>query len=153
MSIATLFLTCGPEGVARSTWARRLERQQTAVRLSVDDWLQVPYPGRTGPQLDVAQATVERLLWAVALRALQLGCNVVLDQRFDTRRARDRHRREAQALGARVVLCLLSPPVPGVLEAQPGPFEEPGADELSGYEAVLVRPGGALGSADRRWGQ
>ena len=53
---------------------------------------------------------VERLQWAIALRALENGCNVVLDWGLWTREERDRYRSEAQALGAKVVLYVLDPP-------------------------------------------
>lgn len=52
---------------------------------------------------------MERLQWALTLRALGLGMNVVLDWGLWTREERDRYRTEAQGLGVRVVLCVLDP--------------------------------------------
>jgi len=48
--------------------------------------------------------------WSVAVRVLETGGNVVLDWGLWSREERDVYRSEAQALGARVVLCLLDPP-------------------------------------------
>jgi predicted kinase len=44
---------------------------------------------------------VEWLQWAIASRALENGCNVVLDWGLWTRDERDHYRSEAQWLGAR----------------------------------------------------
>lgn len=46
----------------------------------------------------------------MALRALEIGADVVLDYGLWGHSERDRFRSEAQALGVRVVLCLVDPP-------------------------------------------
>ena len=37
--MAVLFITCGVPGAGRTTVAKRLEREHTALRLTPDDWL------------------------------------------------------------------------------------------------------------------
>jgi predicted kinase len=46
-----------------------------------------------------------------AVRVLELGCSVVLDWGVWAREERDVYRTGAREIGARVVLCLLDPPI------------------------------------------
>ncbi|MDE3192918.1 MAG: ATP-binding protein [Chloroflexota bacterium] len=111
--MATLFITCGVPGSGKTTVAKRIEVEHGALRLTADEWLHELYADEELVGLDENGALraphrpqVERIQWALALRALELGVNVVLDWGLWTREERDRYRTEAQALGIRVVLCV-----------------------------------------------
>ena len=107
--VATLFITCGVPAAGKTTVARRLERQHHALRFTPDEWLRELFPDqRTGVD-ESTRTAIEALHWSMALRALEIGANVVLDYGLWGQSERDRFRSEAQALGARVVLCLLDP--------------------------------------------
>jgi predicted kinase len=108
--VATLFITCGVQGAGKTTLAKILEKEHNALRFTPDEWLRELYPERQSDVGPAERATMETLNWALTKRALEIGCNVVLDFGLWGRDERDRFRREAQALGARVVLCLLDPP-------------------------------------------
>jgi predicted kinase len=109
----TLYLTCGLPGSGKTTLAKRLEREVSALRLTADEWLHELYPGistleaETGP----FRSRVEGLQWMTALRTLELGGDVVLDWGVWAKEERDLYRAGAREVGARVVLCLLDPPV------------------------------------------
>lgn len=107
--MATLFLTCGLPGSGKTTLARQLERERAALRLTADEWLHDLYPGLSGAELDRHRDAVERIQWATAVRALELGTNVVLDWGLWSRQERNLFREQARTLGARVVLCALHP--------------------------------------------
>lgn len=113
LTVATLYLTCGLPGSGKTTLAERLEREARALRLTGDAWMHGLYPGISTPEAETGpfRGQVERLQWAVAMRALELGCNVVLDWGVWSRAERDHFRTQAQAAGAQVVLCLLDPPI------------------------------------------
>jgi predicted kinase len=102
----TLFITCGLQGSGKTTLAKRLEFEHSALRLTADEWLHELHPEVAGAELDALRDPVERVQWRVATRALELGCNVVLDWGLWSREERDHYRLQARALGARVVLCL-----------------------------------------------
>ena len=114
--MATLFITCGVTGAGKTTVAKRLEVEHDALRLTGDEWLHELYRdedlaclNENGDLRAPHRPQVERLQWALALRALGLGVNVVLDWGLWTRKERDRYRTEAQGFGIRVVLCVLDP--------------------------------------------
>jgi predicted kinase len=109
----TLYLTCGLPGSGKTTLAKRLEREVLALRLTADEWLHEFYPTITTAEAEagVLRSGVERVQWRFTVRALELGCNVVLDWGLWGKEERDLYRTGAREVGARVVLCLLDPPV------------------------------------------
>jgi predicted kinase len=109
----TLFLTCGLPGAGKTMLARRLEQEVPALRLTADEWLHQLYPDITTAAAEegTLRGRVESLQWPLALRALRLGCDVVLDWGLWSKEERDLYRTAAREAGARVVLCLLDPPI------------------------------------------
>jgi predicted kinase len=105
--VTTLFLTCGLQGSGKTTLAKQLETEHSALRLTADEWLHELHPEVSGVALDVLREPVERVQWNVARRTLELGCNVILDWGLWSREERDRYRLAARELGVRVVLCLV----------------------------------------------
>ena len=131
--MSTLFITCGLPSSGKTRLAKFLEVEHKAVRLTADEWLHSLHPEMSGLELDTMRGPVEEVQWDLALRLLDLECNVVLDWGLWAREERDRYRSEAQARGATVVLCVLDPPVEilrkrlAMRNAQlpPGTFEIP----------------------------
>lgn len=103
--MTTLFLTCGLQGSGKTTLAKRLEVEQSGLRLTADEWLHHLHPEVSGAELDALRDPVERIQWSIARRALVLGCNVILDWGLWSREERARYRLEGREVGARVVLC------------------------------------------------
>src|SRR5699024_3669178 len=67
----TLFLTVGLPGTGKTTTARRVEREQGALRLTKDEWVKALYGTENPP---AAQDVIEGRLIEIALRGLELGC-------------------------------------------------------------------------------
>lgn len=108
----TLYLTCGLPGSGKTSLAKMIEQEAPALRLTADDWLHALYPGISTPEAETGpcRERVESLQWQIALRAIRLECNVVVDWGVWSRAERDTFREEARAAGARVVLCVLDLP-------------------------------------------
>jgi predicted kinase len=77
-----LFLLCGLPGSGKTTLAKELEISHQALRLCPDEWVS----SLLASQEDIAEHArlrplVDTLQWKVAKRTLQLGVNVVLENR------------------------------------------------------------------------
>src|SRR5215204_1281678 len=85
----------------KTTLAKKLEQERSALRLTPDAW-QVGLFGQDAkePEHDARHRLIETMLWHIASRALELGTNVILDFGFWAREERDDYRRRAQRLGA-----------------------------------------------------
>jgi predicted kinase len=83
------FLLHGFIGVGKTTFARRLEREQGAVRFTHDEWMSRLH-GSDPPAADFQDhaGRIFAVMESVWTRCLELGTNVVLDYGFWTRAER-----------------------------------------------------------------
>lgn len=108
----TLYMIVGLPGSGKTTKAKELEADQSALRLTPDEWILTLFGNDLDrPHRDAIRTPVEAVQWEVAQRALSLGCNVVLDWGFWSRSERARYRSEAEALGAQVKVVPLEMPI------------------------------------------
>jgi len=125
--MATLYLMVGLPCSGKTTLARTLERQYSALRLTPDEW-QVRLFGQDAadPLHNARHSLIEALQWEVAERALALGTNVILDFGFWAREEREDFRSRAKQLGASSEVFFLDVPRDELLRrlaqrnAQPG---------------------------------
>ncbi|WP_328940833.1 ATP-binding protein [Streptomyces sp. NBC_00250] len=95
--MTTLFLMVGLPGAGKTTRARQLAEEHGALRLTPDDWM-IPLFGVS--EADGKRDVLEgRMLW-LALEALRLGTDVVVDFGCWSRDERSAIRRLAEAEGA-----------------------------------------------------
>jgi predicted kinase len=98
----TLHLMCGLPCSGKTTAARQIEVERSALRLTPDEWIARLYGADvTGEALDAARDPVEGVLWELAARVLALGVDVILDFGFWSRAEREEFRLRAGPLGAR----------------------------------------------------
>ena len=99
--IATLHLICGLPCSGKTTLAKALERDLSALRLCPDEWIARLFGADvSGDALDAARDPTEQALWDLAARVLVLGVDVILEYGFWTRGEREGFRRRAAELGA-----------------------------------------------------
>lgn len=99
--MATLHLMVGLPCAGKTTLARRLEREQSALRLTTDEWhIHLFGQDAEEPEHDARHSLIEAMLWTIARRALELGTNVILDFGFWAREEREDYRSRAKLLGA-----------------------------------------------------
>jgi predicted kinase len=109
--VATLYLMVGLPCSGKTTLARELERECSAIRLTPDEW-QVRLFGQDAdePEHDARHSAIEDLLWNIASRALELGTNVILDFGFWAKDEREDYRARAKRLGASSEIRFLDVP-------------------------------------------
>ena len=99
--MATLHLMVGLPCSGKTTLARRLEVERSALRLTPDEWqLRLFGQDAEEPEHNARHGCFEALLWDLASRALELGMNVILDFGFWAREEREDFRARAKQLGA-----------------------------------------------------
>ncbi|GAA1035879.1 AAA family ATPase [Virgisporangium ochraceum] len=169
---AVLFLMVGLPGAGKTTRARELAAAHRALRLTPDEWMICLYDGS---QPDGKRDLLEGRLIALALQALRLGTNVVLDFGLWSRDERSALRWLAARAGATcrtsylpvdpgVQLARIAhrqetephttfPMTPADLDAWRGRFEAPDAAELGGETVPDPPPGWPTwgGWAADRW--
>jgi len=85
----------------KSTLARTLEHEHSALRLTPDEWhVRLFGQDAEDPEHNGRHTLIEALQWEVASRALTLGMNVILDFGFWAREEREDFRLRAKRLGA-----------------------------------------------------
>ena len=109
----TLIIVCGLPGSGKTTHARELESNYSAIRLCPDEWM-------NALSLDIydegRRAQVEALQWEFGQRLLALGVSIIIEWGTWGRAERDTLRLGARALGAAVELHYLSAPVDVLFE-------------------------------------
>jgi predicted kinase len=101
LAMATLHLMVGLPCSGKTTLALTLEREHSALRLTLDEWhLRLFGQDAEDPEHNARHSLIESLLWDVASRALVLRTNVILDFGFWAREEREDFRSRAKQLGA-----------------------------------------------------
>lgn len=101
----TAHLIHGFVGVGKTTYAIKLEQNLPAHRFSIDEWMIALY-GQNPPEdkFEEYHSRTADLIWKVAIRALTLGQDVVLDFGFWSRKGRDDARQRLHGVGAETIL-------------------------------------------------
>jgi predicted kinase len=99
--VATLHLMVGLPCSGKTTLAKKIEQEQSALRLTTDEW-HVGLFGQDAlqPEHNARHSLIEAMLWNIASRALELGIDVVLDFGFWAQEEREDYRLRAKRLGA-----------------------------------------------------
>ncbi len=105
----TVFLLCGLPGSGKTTFARRLAREQPALHFSEDEWVTLLYALKDAHDNDKRDA-IKDLQWKIAVQAVHLGLDVVLDWGVWARSERDHYRSRAAADGVHMKLVYLDVP-------------------------------------------
>jgi predicted kinase len=99
--MATLHLLVGLPCSGKTTLAQKLEHEQSALRLTTDEWhIRLFGQDADDPEHDARHSLIEMMLWHLARRALELGTNVILDFGFWAREEREDYRARAKEVGA-----------------------------------------------------
>jgi predicted kinase len=99
--MSTLHLIVGLPCAGKTTYAKHLELERRALRLTPDEWhtrlfgLDLEHP-----EHDARHGLIEAIMWDVAARALPLGIDVILDFGFWGKSERVDYRARAARVGA-----------------------------------------------------
>lgn len=113
--MSTLYLIVGLPCAGKTTFAKQLELEQSALRFTPDEWHTRLFGQDFGldlehPDHNARHDLIETMMWEVAARALQLGTNVILDFGFWGKSERIDYRARASQLGANCIVHFLNVP-------------------------------------------
>jgi predicted kinase len=115
--MATLHLVCGLPCSGKTTFAKTLERDRSAIRLCPDEWITRLYGAEiSGEKLDAVRDPVEAALWELAVALLGLGADVILEFGFWGRAEREDFRKRAAELDVRSELHFLQAPLDDLVQ-------------------------------------
>ena len=144
----TLHLMVGLPCSGKTTLARQLEREYSALRFTLDEW-HVRLYGQDAleEEHDARHDLIEAIQWDVATRALTLGVDVILDFGCWMRIERDEYRLRAEQLGTEFVIHYLDTPKQMILSRlvarnanlPPGSFHIP-ETKLEGWFRIFEPP-------------
>jgi predicted kinase len=114
--VTTLHLMVGLPCSGKTTLARKLEHELSALRLNLDEChIHLFGQDAEDPEHDARHMLIETMLWSIASRALELGTNVILDFGFWASEEREDYRSRAKALGASSEVHFLDVPTDELL--------------------------------------
>ena len=109
--MAALHLVCGLPCAGKTTLARQLEQEYSALRLTPDEWhTRLFGQDVEEDEHDARHNLIESMLWDIAARVLTLGANVILDFGFWAQSEREDYRSRAAGLGASSEIHFLDVP-------------------------------------------
>lgn len=137
--MATLHLMVGLPCSGKTTRARALEQQHSALRLTPDEWhIRLFGQDAEDAEHDDRHGLIEALQWEAASRALAFGKDVVLDFGFWTREEREDYRSRATRLGASSEVHFLDVPERELLRRLTDRNAQPSAVAFHIPEAMMA---------------
>ena len=109
MVLGTLIVLCGLPASGKTTVARQLERERSALVLSEDVWVARMFSFEAAHDDDLRER-IKAVQWDIAVRVARLGVDVVLDWGLWARVERDDVRARAAAAGVPLEIRYLDVP-------------------------------------------
>ena len=127
----TVHVICGFIGAGKTTFAKKLEHQTGAVRITKDEWL-IRLIGND-PTIDRFAEYDQKICGLsrdVAFQLVQKGVDVIIDEGFWAREERAEIRDRIARLGAKPILYYLDTPIETIRQRVLGRNDIPGKDSF-----------------------
>jgi predicted kinase len=113
----TVYVICGFIGAGKTTFAKKLEAETGAVRITKDEW-SISLIGNDPTIEGYAEwdSKIIELSRNVAFQLAQKEIDVIIDEGFWEKDQRAEMRRRIDAIGAKAILCYLDTPVDTIRE-------------------------------------
>jgi predicted kinase len=112
MRKAKVYIICGFIGAGKTTFAKKLEKETGAVRITKDEWSIGLI--RNDPTIDGYEQWDTKIIEVsrgVAFQLAEKGVDVIMDEGFWAKEERDQLRNKIQSLGAIPVLYYVNTPI------------------------------------------
>ena len=112
MRTATVYILCGFIGSGKTTFAKKLEKETGAVRITKDEWL-IDLFGHDPsiPKYAEYDQIICEISRGMAFQFAKKGIDVIIDEGFWTKEQRNEMRKKIQSIGAKAILYYLNTPI------------------------------------------
>ena len=107
------YVICGFIGAGKTTFARKLEHETKAIRITKDEWIIKIFGNKITSDKNFAKydKNITELAKNIAFKILKAGNNVILDEGFWARSERDDLKKKISEVGAKPILYYVECPV------------------------------------------
>lgn len=130
------YVICGFIGSGKTTFARKLEKETGAIRITKDEWIIEIYGNKitSDKNFAVYDRKITKLATNIAFKILKSGKDVIIDEGFWVKSQRDDTKKKILNAGAKPILYYVECPVEKMRERVVSRSKNPPIDsfEISG---------------------
>jgi len=130
------YVICGFIGSGKTTFARKLEKETGAIRITKDEWIIKIYGNKITSDKNFAiyDGKITKLATNIAFKILESGKDVIIDEGFWVKSQRDDIKKKILNAGAKPILYYVECPVEKMRERVVSRSKNPPIDsfEISG---------------------
>ena len=130
------YIICGFIGAGKTTFARKLEKETGAMRITKDEWMVKIFGNEitSDKNFEKYDKKVTELAKHIAFKMLESGSDVIIDEGFWAKSQRDDLKKNILDMGAKPILYYVECPVEEMRERVVGRSKIPPEDsfEISG---------------------
>lgn len=130
------YVICGFIGSGKTTFARKLEKETGAVRITKDEWVIKIFGNKVTSDKNFAEydKNITELAKNIAFKILKAGCDVIIDEGFWVKSQRDDIKKRITEVGAKPIMYYVECPVEKMRERVVSRSGSPPVDsfEISG---------------------
>jgi predicted kinase len=130
------YIICGFIGSGKTTFARKMEKETGAVRITKDEWLVNIFGSRvtSDKNFEVYDKKITKLAKEIVFKILKSGGDVIIDEGFWVKSQRDDIKKKALNMGAKPILYYVECPLRKMRERVVARSKIPSKDsfEISG---------------------
>lgn len=107
------YIICGFIGAGKTTFAKKLEKDTKAVRITKDEWIIKIFGNKitTDKNFEIYDNKITELAKDIAFKILKAGSDVIIDEGFWAKSQRDEIKDQIKAAGAEPILFYAQCPV------------------------------------------
>ena len=104
---------CGFIGAGKTTFARKLEKETNAIRITKDEWVIKIFGNKitTDKNFERYDKSITELATDIAFKTLKSGKDVIIDEGFWVKSQRDDIKKKILQVGAKSILYYVKTPV------------------------------------------
>lgn len=128
----TAYIICGFIGAGKTTFAKKMEKETGAVRITKDEWMVKIFGNKITSDSKFAEydKNVTALAKDIAFKILESGKDVIIDEGFWPKSQRDDIKKQLSELGVRPILYYVECPFEKMRERTVARSENPTKDSF-----------------------